>query len=97
MRSLEFHPEAQAELIAAAQYFERETENLGVDFIDFAQRTAARLLQFPASGRRVGRRLRRVVVPRFLFLLLYRVERQRIFIVAVAHPRRRPGYWRSRS
>jgi len=62
-------------LIAAAQYFEREAENLGVDFIDFVQRTAARLVQFPASGRRVGRRLRRVVVPRFLFLLLYRVER----------------------
>ena len=93
MRSLEFHSEAQAELIAAAQYFEREAENLGVDFIDFVQRTALRLVQFPASGRR----LRRVVVPRFLFLLLYRVERQRIFILAVAHPRRRPGYWKSRS
>ena len=64
MRSLEFHPEAQAELISAAQYFEREAENLGVNFIDFVQRTALRLVQFPASGRRVGRRLRRVVVPR---------------------------------
>lgn len=97
MRSLEFHPEAQAELIAPAQYFEREAENLGVDFLDFVQRTAVRLVQFPESGRRVGRRLRRVVVPRFLFLLLYRVERQRIFVLAVAHLRRRPGYWRSRS
>jgi hypothetical protein len=36
------------------------------------------------------------VVPRFLHLLFYRVERERIFIVAVAHHRRRPGYWRSR-
>jgi toxin ParE1/3/4 len=65
VRSLEFHPEAQAELIAAAQYFEREAENLGADFLDFVQRTAVRLVQFPESGRRVGRRLRRVVVPRF--------------------------------
>jgi toxin ParE1/3/4 len=97
VRSLEFHPEAQAELIGAAQYFEKEAENLGVDFIEFVQRAALRLLQFPASGRRVRNRIRRVVVPRFLFLLLYRVERQRIFVLAVAHPRRRPGYWRSRS
>jgi toxin ParE1/3/4 len=95
VRSLEFHPEAQAELIRAAQYFEGEAENLGVDFIDFVQRTALRLVGFPNSGRRVGRRLRRVVVPRFLYILLYRVERERIFVVAVAHPRRRPGYWRS--
>jgi plasmid stabilization system protein ParE len=96
VRSLDFHPEAQAELIGAGQYFEGEAENLGLDFIDFVQRPAVRLLRFPTSGRRVGRRLRRVVVPRFFYLLLYRVERERIFIVAVAHPRRRPGYWRSR-
>jgi len=96
VRSLEFHPEAQEELIGAARYFEAEAENLGVDFIDFVQHSALRLVDFPASGRRIGRRLRRVVVPRFLYLLLYRVERERIFIVAVAHPRRRPGYWRSR-
>lgn len=96
MRSVEFHPEAQAEFIAAARYFEAEAENLGVDFIDFVQRTSVRLLEFPESGRPVTRRLRRVVVPRFLYGLLYRVEHDRIFIVAVAHPRRRPGYWRSR-
>jgi hypothetical protein len=63
VRSLEFHPEAQAELIAAAHYFEGEAENLGLDFIDFVQRAAIRLLRFPTRGRRVGRRLRRVVVP----------------------------------
>lgn len=96
MRNLEFHPEAQAEFIGAARYFEAEAENLGVDFVDFVQRASLRLVEFPESGRRAGRRLRRVVVPRFLYVLLYRVERERIFIVAVAHPRRRPGYWRSR-
>jgi hypothetical protein len=51
VRSLEFHPEAQAELIAAAQYFEREAENLGVDFLDFVQRTAVRLSSsFPKAA-----------------------------------------------
>lgn len=75
MRSLEFHPEAQAEFVGAAQYFDGQANNLGVDFIDFVQHATLRLIEFPASGRRVGRRLRRVVVPRFLYLLLYRVER----------------------
>ena len=96
MRSVEFHPEAQAEFIAAAQFFEDKAERLGVDFINLVQRASLRLLEFPESGRPAGRRLRRLLVPRFFYGLLYRVEPDRIFIVAVAHPSRRPGYWRSR-
>jgi hypothetical protein len=33
VRSVEFHPEAEAELVSAAQYFESHVENLGLDFI----------------------------------------------------------------
>ena len=95
MRRVEFHPEAQAEFIAAARFFEGKAEGLGLDFIDMVQRASLRLLQFPHSGRPVSRRVRRLLVPRFFYGLLYRVETGRIFIVAVAHPRRRPGYWRS--
>ena len=96
MRSIEFHPDAQTELIAAAEFFEGKAEHLGVDFIDLVQRATRRLLDFPNSGRRAGKRLRCALVARFFYRLLYRVERERIFIVAVAHPSRRPGYWRSR-
>ena len=46
MRSLEFHPEAQAELIGAGQSFEREAENLGIDFMDFVQRRRFALCGF---------------------------------------------------
>jgi len=92
----EFHREAQDEFISAAQYFESQTENLGLDFIAAVERTYQRILEFPNSGRPFGRRLRRLLVPGFPYGLLYRVEAERIFIVAVAHFSRRPGYWRSR-
>ncbi len=82
--------------MAAARFFESKAERLGVDFIAAVQRTSARLQAFPEAGRPFGRRLRRVLVPRFLYGLLYRVEPERIFIVAVAHPGRRPDYWRAR-
>ncbi len=96
MRRVEFHPEAEAEFLSAARRFEEQTENLGADFIAAVERTYRRVLLFPESGRAYGRRLRRVLVPRFPYGLLYRVEPERIFIVAVAHLSRRPGYWRSR-
>jgi hypothetical protein len=51
VRSVEFHPEAEAELVSAAQYFESHVENLGLDFILAVRRAYERILDFPDSGR----------------------------------------------
>ena len=51
-------PEAEAELLSAAQYFESHLENLGVDFLLAVRRAYERVLEFPDSGRPFGRRLR---------------------------------------
>jgi plasmid stabilization system protein ParE len=96
VRSVEFHPDAQKEFISAAQFYERQTQGLGRDFITTVQRAYERLPIFPMSGARFGRRLRRLLVPKFPYGLLYRVEPERIYIVAVMHLHRRPRYWRSR-
>jgi len=45
VRGVEFHPEAEAELLSAAQYFESHLENLGLDFL-----LAVRRLSFPDPG-----------------------------------------------
>ena len=97
MKSVEFHPEAAEEFLAAARYYERQAENLGIDFIAAVERASQRLTTFPESGHPFGARLRRVLVPRFPYGLLYRVALDRILIVAVAHLHRRPGYWRHRA
>lgn len=47
MRLVEFHWEAEAELISAAQYYEEHAENLGFDFVTAVQRSYQRLLDFP--------------------------------------------------
>jgi hypothetical protein len=96
VRSVEFHPDAQAEFVSAAQFYERQTGGLGLDFIATVQSAYERLPEFPASGAPFGRRLRRLLVPKFPHGLLYRVEPERIYIIAVMHLHCRPGYWRSR-
>jgi len=65
VRSVEFHPEAQNEFVAAAQFYENRTEGLGLDFTLTVQRAYERLLGHPASGAPFGRLLRRVLVPKF--------------------------------
>lgn len=97
MKSVGFHPEAEAEFIEAAGRYEEQAHNLGLDFIATVERTYQRLLVFPESGHPFGTRLRRVLVPGFPYGLLYRMEPEGIRIVAVAHVRRRPGYWRRRT
>ena len=96
MSSVEFHPGARDELIAAARFYEAQAPGLGRDFIHTVRRTYEQLPEAPASGPPFGRHLRRLLIPKFPYGLLYRVEAERIYIVAVMHLHRRPGYWRSR-
>ena len=96
MKQVEFHEEARAEFLAAAVYYESQARDLGHDFITLVERTCTRLQGFPDIGRPFGGRLRRIIVPRFPYGLLYRADSDRIFIVAVMHLHRRPGYWRER-
>jgi plasmid stabilization system protein ParE len=91
-----FHAEAEAELVAAAAISEAELPGLGVEFIAEVERATHAVVSYPKIGHRFSRRLRRVLVRRFPYGLLYRIEAGAIRIVAVAHVRRRPGFWRQR-
>jgi len=91
-----FHPEADAEMMAAAEFYEAKSAGLGIDFIAEVERATRALLVHSRIGHRFSRRLRRVLVQRFPYGLLYRAESEHIFVVAVAHVRRRPAYWRHR-
>jgi plasmid stabilization system protein ParE len=91
-----FHPEAAAEIAAAARYYESEAEGLGSDFLDLVESGCSRLERFPDLGRPFGSRLRRLVLPRFPYSIIYWVGNESLTIVAVANHYRRPGYWRDR-
>ena len=96
MKRVVFHVEAEAELISAAARYETHRSGLGLEFILEVERATRALVSYPKIGHRFSRRLRRVLVRRFPYGLLYRIDADAIRIVAVAHVRRRPGYWRHR-
>jgi plasmid stabilization system protein ParE len=93
---VEFHEDALAELLEAATRYEFQARDLGQEFLTLVERTYTKVQDFPEIGRPFGRRIRRIIVPRFPYALLYRATIDRILIVAVMHLHRRPGYWRSR-
>ena len=96
MRSVWFHADANAEMTEAAQYYEQRAFGLGLSFLDAVEAAVEKVLQEPEAYGLVGAEIRRKLVDRFPYSLLYAIDGERIRIVAVAHHKRRPGYWRSR-
>ena len=81
----------------ASVFYEAASVGLGSDFLDDVQRVVDTLREHPELGRAVGKGLRQVLLHRFPFSLIYSTEKDAIIVVAVAHQRRRPGYWKGRS
>lgn len=96
MKRVIFHPEAEAELLGAAEFYEARRSGLGLEFVAEVQRATHALLNFPTLGHRFSKRLRRILTRRFPYGVLYRVEPEFVYVVGVAHVRRRPGFWRGR-
>src|SRR3954467_7931674 len=91
-----FHPEAHAEMIEQARYYENKSEGLGADFLDAVEDTTRRIVQSPNAGSIERVNLRRRLVSGFPFTILYEIQPDRIYIAAVMHQHRRPGYWQKR-
>jgi plasmid stabilization system protein ParE len=94
--SVQFHSEAEAEFIEAAAFYESRLVGLGTAFSAEVKTSVGFILAHPEAGSPLGRKLRKHVVRRFPYSLIYRHGEQSIYIVAVAHHRRRPGYWKNR-
>jgi toxin ParE1/3/4 len=94
--NLIFHPEASKEMLESARFYESKSDGLGSDFLNAVEDTTRRILERPALGRIEKANIRRRLVPGFPFTILYEFHQDHIFIAAVMHQRRRPGYWRER-
>ena len=88
---------ASEELTAAVQWYERQRPGLGGEFFDALLGTIDRLAEIPEAGSSF-RTLdaRRMLVAGFPYQIVYRISAEEIRILAFAHLRRRPGFWRHR-
>jgi len=96
MRLITFHPDAEAEVTEAAEYYESHSAGLGFDLLGEVERALEQVSANPETCQLIGRRVRRKTLWRFPYNLAYAVYPDRIRIVAFAHEKRRPFYWRRR-
>jgi toxin ParE1/3/4 len=95
--NVEFLPAADEELNEAAAYYEERVPGLGEDLLAEAEAGRDLLSLQPNLGVKLDAIHRRLPLRRFPFGLIFRVDPGAVRVVAFAHNRRRPGYWRSRT
>jgi len=91
-----FHPEAEAEFIGAIEYYENNERGLGYDFSIEVHAVIQNILKYPTAWPIMEEDIRRCLVNRFPYGVVYSIEGNEIFILAVMHLRRHPDYWKKR-
>jgi toxin ParE1/3/4 len=97
MKRALFNPLAARELVEAFEFYDQARRGLGDEFLHEVERALAFLDHYPEAAPKVGREVRRLVLPRFPYSLIYRhLGADQIRILAVAHQKRLLRYWTRR-
>ena len=91
-----FHLEAETEFAQAIEYYEEKEEGLGYDFAVEVYITIERIFAYSKAWPILEGEIRRSLVKRFPYGILYAEEDKEIFIVAVMHLHRDSEYWKYR-
>lgn len=95
---IEFHREALEELEQAKIWYEQQKAGLGELFFLEVQLAVSRIRDSPSTWPRyLGSQVRRFLLHRFPFAIVYLHESDLIRVLAVMHMRREPGYWKRRT
>ena len=88
-----FSKYARQELLDAARYYELEYEGLGRRFKEEVRTAALRISAYPLAWSVERGEVRKCLLHKFPYKLLYSIEHDHILVLAVAHQHRKPDYW----
>jgi len=77
----------------AAQYYESESPGLGAAFFDKVERCTHAIVTFPEAAPLITATIRRRLVLRFSYALLYSIKPDKVRVLAVMNLKSRPMYW----
>lgn len=95
-RNARFDATAERELTEAIEFYDLESPGLGGVFLDEVERALAQVEAFPEAAGAVRVGIRRHLLHKFPYALLYSLRADHVRILAVAHTKRRPFYWEDR-
>lgn len=88
-----FSSAAEREVLEAIRYYESEVEGLGKAFLEKLEAAVQHIKEFPEASRILKGEYRRCLLARFPHGVIFRIEKERIYVLAVMHLKRKPFYW----
>jgi plasmid stabilization system protein ParE len=95
-KPVRFHREAEQEYLSALAWYKERSPSAAFDFEDGFQSAVSAIAEAPERWPVHLSRCRRYVLHQFPFSIVYRILEDEVYVLAVAHGHRRPGYWRKR-
>lgn len=96
MKRAAFHFEAREDIEIAQEYYAGQRYGLDGIFLDEAESSVARVCENPLLYAADSRGVRKCPLRRFPFAIIYVDFPDHVWILAIAHLKRRPNFWLSR-
>ena len=97
MLNLIFHPDIEHEVKASYEWYQNQAVGLGDDYLNELETAYQAIVELPDTWPKFQNNLRRFLLSKFPFSVIYRFNQETVFVVAVMHNSRKPGYWRERT
>ena len=94
--TVRFLDAAKTEFDDAVKYYDEQRSGLGLNFGEEVEQTLERIAHYPDAWSRLSLRIRRCLVNRFPYSVIYENRGEIIIVVAIQHHHQRPESWRSR-
>jgi plasmid stabilization system protein ParE len=92
-----FHPGASEDYAAAFAWYHVRGTALASNFESEVDRAIRLISQHPSRWPRFDDQRRRLIVRKFPYSIIYELHGDDVLVLAVAHGKRRPYYWRERA
>ncbi len=96
MFQLVFHPHVSKEIKVSYSWYQGKAAGLGDDFINELESAYETIKEYPLGWPFLKQDFRRFVLPKFPFSVIYKINSDTIYVVAVMHNSRKPDYWLNR-
>lgn len=94
MMRVEFHPEATAELESSLEWYLEQSVTAAQRFAVAVEMALERITEFPLRYARIDACHRSCDVDKSPFQIVFREGDERMYVIAIAHAKRRSGYWK---
>jgi len=96
MKTIRIIEAAELELNDASEYYESQAKGLGFLFLHEVEKTLERIAESPSAWTSISEHVRRRIVKRFPFGILFSELEEEIVVIAVMNLKRKPRYWINR-